>query len=349
MGRMSRATDWELEESPDENGDGKSGQGVWLENDPASLDQAGDYHVFTREFDVESEGNDLYPTNRLQRRRTQLDRLVASQSVSVNRLALRMQRLFASLREDDWQFGQEEGWLDARRLTQLVASHSYRQIYYRNRFVPKSDVVVSFLIDTSGSMKTQRYEAVAVLVDTYARALELAGVQSEILGFTTAGWNGGRALASWRKSGQPDDPGRLNEVQHIVYKSADASWRQSRLSIAAMLETVHYREGIDGEALLWAFRRLMAREEQRRYLVLVSDGAPMDAATSNQNREGFLLDHLAAVSDHIDRRSAIHLGCIGIDLDTSHFITNSASADLTGTLGNNTYRLLDTLFSSSRH
>lgn len=341
--------DWELQESPDEQGDsgGKavgSSTADWVE-----LESAGDYHVFTREFDVQVTPESLYPQTRLKRYRHQLDRLVAAQSVSVNRLAFRMQRLFASLQDDDWHFGQEEGWLDARRLTQLVATPSYRQVFYRNRQVPQSDVVVSFLIDTSGSMKTQRYEAVATLVDTYSRALELAGIKSEILGFSTGGWNGGRVQEAWRTAGEPEEPGRLNELQHIVYKSADSTWRQSRLGIAAMMETLHYREGIDGEALLWAYQRLLARGESRRYLVMVSDGSPMDAATGNTNREGFLLDHLVTVAEHIDRRSPVHIGCISIDLDTSHFVTNSVSADMRGTLGNNSYRLLDQLFSSRRH
>ncbi len=341
--------DWDLQESPDEHGEGGGKAVASSEADELELENAGDYHVFTREFDQQVTPDSLYPHARLKRYRHQLDRLVAAQSVSVNRLAFRMQRLFATLQDDDWHFGQEEGWLDARRLTQLVATPSYRQVYYRNRQVPQSDVVVSFLIDTSGSMKTQRYEAVATLVDTYSRALELAGIKSEVLGFSTAGWNGGRVMDAWRRAGEPDDPGRLNELQHIVYKSADSTWRQSRLTIAAMMETLHYREGIDGEALLWAYKRLQARGETRRYLVMVSDGAPMDAATGNSNREGFLLDHLVAVAEHIDRRSPVHIGCISVDLDTSHFVTNSVSADLRGTLGNTTYRLLDQLFSSRRH
>lgn len=341
--------DWEMEDTPGAGEEQIPGSVIATAEDATALDNAGDYHVYTREFDIEISGDRMYPELRQKRYREQLDRLVAGQAVSVNRLALRMQRLFATLENDDWQFGQEEGWLDARRLTQLVATPSYRQVFYRERRVPKSDTVVTFLIDSSGSMKAQRFEAVAVLVDTYARALELAGVKSEVLGFTTAGWNGGKALESWRRAGQPENPGRLNEIQHIVYKSAQNTWRQSRHGIATMLETTHYREGIDGEALLWAFKRLLAQNERRRFLVMISDGAPMDAATGNMNRSGFLHDHLAAVANHIDRRSAVRLGCIGIDLDTSHFITNSVSADLKGTLGNNTYRLLDQLFASGRH
>ncbi len=314
-----------------------------------TLETAGGYHVFSREFDSEVTAEDMYRDVQLRAVRQQLDKLVASQAVSINRLALHLQKLFASLEPSDWFFGQEEGWLDARRLSQLVANPAYRQVFYQHREVPESDVVVSFLIDNSGSMKSQRFEAVAVLVDTFARALELAGVRSEILGFTTASWNGGRLLQQWRAAGSPDTPGRLAESQHIVYKSAESTWRSSRLGIAALLKTLHYREGIDGEALIWAWQRLMARSESRRYLVMISDGSPMEAATANANGDGFLLDHLISVATQIDQRSAVHLGCIGIDLDTSFFITNSVDADLNGTLGNRSYAVLDTLFRNSRH
>ena len=313
------------------------------------LANAGDYHVFSKEFDVVTSGNELYREPQLRQCRSQLDQLVAAQSVSVNRLALRLQRLFASSQPSDWVFGQEEGLLDARRLSQLVTNPSYRQVFYQNQMVPECDVVVSFLVDTSGSMKTQRYEAVAVLLDTFARALDLAGVKSEVLGFTTKSWSGGKPMKQWRRDGMPDLPGRLSELQHIVYKDAQSTWRQARNSIAAMLRTDHYREGVDGEALLWAWERLLARPESRRYLVMISDGSPMESATANANGGEFLLDHLTAVARHVDLRSSVHLGCIGIDLDTSFFITNSVSSDLTGTLGNNHYRVLESLFGNIRH
>ena len=341
--------DWEEPQEEDQQSQaapsGHSGQ----QADSSDLANAGDYQVFTREFDTVTAGSDLYRDALLRDSRKHLDQLIGAQSVSISRLALRLQKLFATLVPSDWFFGQEEGWLDARRLSQLVTNPSYRQVFYQQRHVPESDVVVTFLIDTSGSMKSQRYEAVAVLVDTYARALELAGIHVEILGFTTASWNGGQVMQQWRADGMPESPGRLSEVQHIVYKDADTTWRNSRFSIAAMLKTFHYREGIDGEALLWAWERLLARPERERYLVMISDGSPMDAATANVNRDEFLLDHLVSVATHIDQRSPVHLGCVGIDLDTSFFITNSVDADLHGTLGNSSYRLLDQLFRNTRH
>jgi len=341
--------DWE--EPPEEDQQSDGGPTVETTQDRSERDLAdiGDYHVFTRELDCITSGSDLYRETLLRESRKHLDQLIAAQSVSISRLALRLQKLFATLEPSDWFFGQEEGWLDARRLSQLVTNPSYRQVFYQQRHVPESDVVVSFLVDTSGSMKSQRYEAVAVLVDTYARALELAGIRVEILGYTTASWNGGRVMQQWRAAGMPEAPGRLSELQHIVYKDANATWRNSRYSIAAMLKTFHYREAIDGEALLWAWERLLARPEAERYLVMISDGSPMDAATANANRDEFLLDHLVSAASHIDQRSPVHLGCISIDLDTSFFITNSIDADLNGTLGNSSYHLLDQLFRNVRH
>ena len=341
--------DWEEPNEQEQQSDGASAGSAAEDSTASVLPDAGDYHVFTREFDCVSSGSDLYREALLRESRKHLDRLIAAQSVSISRLALRLQKLFATLVPSDWFFGQEEGWLDARRLSQLVTNPSYRQIFYQQRHVPESDVVVSFLVDTSGSMKSQRYEAVAVLVDTYARALELAGIRVEILGYTTASWNGGQVMEQWRAAGMPEAPGRLSELQHIVYKDANATWRNSRFSIAAMLKTFHYREAIDGEALQWAWERLLARPEAERYLVMISDGSPMDAATANANRDEFLLEHLVSVASHIDQRSPVHLGCIGIDLDTSFFITNSIDADLNGTLGNSSYRLLDQLFRNVRH
>lgn len=347
---VSLPPDWDAPDESEQSADQPAGVAVADHASAiADLASAGDYHVFSKEFDEVTRGNALYREPLLRQCRSQLDQLVAAQSVSVNRLALRLQRLFASSQPSDWFFGQEEGLLDARRLSQLVANPAYRQVFYQNRMVPECDVVVSFLVDTSGSMKTQRYEAVAVLLDTFARALDLAGVKSEVLGFTTKSWNGGKPQKLWRRDGMPDSPGRLSELQHIVYKDAESTWRQARNSIAAILRTDHYREGVDGEALLWAWERLLARPESRRYLVMISDGSPMESATANANGGEFLLDHLTTVARHVDLRSSVHLGCIGIDLDTSFFITNSVSSDLTGTLGNNHYRVLESLFGNIRH
>ena len=316
-------------------------------SEQTDLQKLGDYHVYTHEFDQLVEARSLIRNEKRYALRGRLDQLVRSQAVSVTRLAREMQVLFSRPENDGWLFAQEEGLVDARRLAQLVSNPEYHQVFVQDRLQLKSNAVVSFLIDNSGSMKRQRYEAVAVLIDTYARALDLAGVQSEVLGFTTADWNGGKALHAWRKAGQTQNPGRMGELLHVVYKSADVTWRRSRGSMACLLSTQHFREGVDGEALIWAYQRLKARDEPNRYLVIISDGAPLDAATQNTNREGFLGDHLASVARFIESDPQINLGAIGIDLDMNDTFNNAALLDLGGTLGQASYRVLHSLFNVS--
>ncbi len=339
--------DWNDKDIDSEIESAGASAGHSSESELTNLEKLGDYHVYTDEFDQLVDAKSLLRNEKRYQFRAQLDQLVKSQAVSVTRLASEMQALFARPETDGWLFGQEEGLIDARRLAQLVSNVDYHQVFVRDRLQLQSNAVVSFLIDNSGSMKRQRYEAVAVLLDTYARALDLAGVKTEVLGFTTADWNGGQALQAWRKAGQPDEPGRMGELLHVVYKSADDAWRRSRGSLACLLSTQHFREGVDGEALIWAYQRLQKREEEGRYLVVISDGAPLDAATQNTNREGFLGDHLASVASFIERDPSVQLGAIGIDLDMSDTFSNSVSLDLGGTLGQASYRVLNTLFKVS--
>ena len=301
------------------------------------LGDLGGYRVFSREYDRIAAGDELYRTPRLRAARAELDGLIGAQAVSAPRLAVAFRRLFGHPTDDDWSFGHDDGVLDGRRLSRLATTRSSHEAFKRRRTQLTSDTAVCFLIDNSGSMKRQRFESVAVLVDTFSRALDLAGVTNEVLGFTTGGWAGGRPIAQWRRDGEPPEPGRMNELLHIVYKDAGTSWRRSRLSLAAMLRTDHFREGLDGEALVWAHRRLLRRPEPRRLLVLISDGSPTDAATANVNRPGFLDDHLVAVADRIERLHAtthrgVQLGAIGIDLDMDGYVRRSVNADLTEAL-----------------
>lgn len=302
------------------------------------------YQVFCRDFDQQVTGDSLYRLAQRAALRQQLDRLVAAQAVSIPRLAQRLKSLFAVVERSGWNFGEEEGYLDGRRLGQMVSNPSYTRIFKQQKYSPYCDTVVSFLIDNSGSMKRQRFEAVAVMVDIYSRALELAGIRSEILGFTTAGWTGGQSIKSWRSAGMPGNPGRLNDRLHIVYKDADTSWRRARYSIASMLNTNHFREGLDGEALEWAGNRLRGCNEGRKCLVMISDGAPMDTATSQYNDEQFLERHLKHVVHLLERDPSIEVKAIGISLDMAEFFEDSIALDLTGTLGNRVFRALEELF-----
>ena len=304
-----------------------------------------DYYVFTRAYDRVVEGAKLYSLSQRLTLREQLDKQIAAQVISIPKLALRLQKLFGIPQRSGWDFGQDEGRIDARRLTQLISNPDYKTIFKREHLAPNCNLAISFVIDNSGSMKRQKYESVAVLVDIYCKALELAGASTEILGFTSGSWNGGRALHDWRKAGQPANPGRLNEAQFIVYKDADTSYRRARVSIASLINTLHYREGLDGEALDWAAKRLSTRQETRKVLILISDGAPMDSATANANGEAYLSQHLYDVAFRIEQRSTIELRAIGIDLDMSDFVEHSINLDLKGTLDNEAFSALETLFS----
>lgn len=305
--------------------------------DPCDLDSVGDYRVFTRDFDREVGGATLYRPAKLAQLRAELDRMVLAQAISVPRLAARLLALLGGWDDDDWTFGRDHGVLDRRRLSHLVMNPNDHELFKQRRRRRTGNAAVTFLIDNSGSMKRQRFQAVATIVDTFCRALDLAGIANEVLGFTTGAWAGGRPMEEWRLDGEPRQPGRMNEVLHIVYKSADASWRRSRDSLAALVSPRHFREGLDGEALAWTHHRLTARPEPRRILVMISDGAPLDAATANVNRPGYLDDHLVGVADRIERHHAvtgrgIELRAIGIERDMRAYVRKAIDLDLSGTL-----------------
>ena len=314
-----------------------------------SFASIGDYHIYTTDYDREVRGTSLFRPDKLRRLRASLDETEHAQAISTPRLAQRLLRLFGAPTDDDWRFGHDQGVLDGRRLGQLVANPSNHELFKDRRQQQIANTAVTFLIDNSGSMKRQRFQAVAVLVDTFSRALDLAGVTNEILGFTTGGWSGGRPIGDWNRAGQPERPGRMNETLHIVYKDADVSWRRARSGIASLSDPQHFREGVDGEALAWAHQRLISRNEPRRIIVMISDGSPTDAATSNVNRAGFLDDHLAQVAALIEQHNPIELGAIGIDLDMAAYIRNSIELDLTGTLTLQHYSALEMLFGHSTH
>jgi cobaltochelatase CobT len=304
-----------------------------------------EYHVYCNNYDKLVVGSDLYRREQRIDLRSKLDKMITAQAISVPRLAQRLKNLFAIEQRSGWHDGEEEGYIDGRRLGQIVSRPGYIRVFKQEKLAPYCDTVVSFLIDNSGSMKRQRFEAVAILVDVFCRALELAGVTTEVLGFTTCGWTGGESIKTWRSNGSPENPGRLNDRLHIVYKDADTSWRRARYSISSLMNPVHFKEGLDGEALQWANRRLENRVESRKCLVMISDGAPMDSATSNYNDEFYLERHLKNVVSSIERGGAVELKSIGIGLDMEEFFSQAITLDLTGTLGNRAFSALELLFS----
>jgi len=285
------------------------------------------YRVYTRAYDREVAATALARTEVLHEHRLQLDRLVAAAGLNGMRLARELKAILARPVHDGWDGAVEEGRIDGRRLAQLIASPTERRLFRSEHVAAEADCVLAFLIDCSGSMK-QHIEPVAVLVDLFARALEQAGVASEVLGFSTGAWNGGRARRDWQRAGQPPLPGRLNEVCHMVFKDADTRWRRARLGMAALLKADLFREGIDGEAVEWAVARLQARPEARKLLVVVSDGCPMDGATNLANDAYYLDNHLKQVLQRHERLAQVEICALGVGLDLSPFYSRCQALDL---------------------
>lgn len=285
------------------------------------------YRVYTTQYDREVRAASLVREALLREYRERLDERIAARGINVARLARVLQAALAVPQRDGWLFGEEDGRIDGRRLAQVVSSPAERRVFTRERLLPRGDCVVGFLIDCSGSMKAH-IEPVAMMVDLFARACEQAGLASEVLGFTTMAWNGGRARADWLAHGRSPHPGRLNETCHMVFKSADDSWRRARPSIAALLKPDLFREGVDGEAVEWACTRLASRAEARRILVVISDGSPMDAATAQANDVFYLDHHLKEVVARHETMRDVEVIGLGVGLDLSPFYRHCVAVDL---------------------
>lgn len=284
------------------------------------------YRIFTTAHDLEVRAATLVRAALLREYRERLDRRIAGQGLNIARLARELKALLAVPARNEWDGSQEEGRIDGRRLAQLITSPGERRLFRIERQEPAADCVVSFLIDCSGSMK-QQIEPVAMWVDVFARALEQAGVASEVLGFTTAAWNGGRALRDWQRAGRPRHPGRLNEVCRLIFKDADTPWRRARPDIAALLKSDLFREGIDGEAVDWACARLESRSEARRLLIVLSDGSPMDSATHLANDAHYLDHHLREVVARREQEGAVEIYGVGVGQDLSPYYRRSQVVD----------------------
>jgi cobaltochelatase CobT len=297
----------------------------------------GNYKIFSRAFDTERLAWSDVRVAQLKDYRHQLDVKVAAQGINVRRLARALRSLFARDEWDGWNSEQEEGRIDGRRLSQLVSVPGERRLFCTERMVKNPNCVASFLVDCSGSMK-QHIEHVAVLIDTLARAFELADIPCEVLGFSTGAWNGGRVRKQWLREGSVPMPGRLNEVAHLVFKDAQTPWRKGKLGIAALLKSDQFREGIDGEAVQWACARLLKIDADRRLLFVVSDGCPMDGATHLANDNFYLDNHLKNVVAQAERISGIGVFGMGVGLDLSPFYAQSHALDFTNGVRSATYR-----------
>ncbi len=310
-------------EEPDEADGGEDGEDGMLPvrpnrpwtDDPSTFD----YKVWSTRFDEVIAANELCDDEELTRLRAYLDAQLKGLQSVVTKLANRLQRRLMAQQNRSWDFDQEEGLLDAARLARVIVSPGTSLSYKMEREIEFKDTIVTLLIDNSGSMRGRPISIAAISADVLARTLERCGVKTEILGFTTRAWKGGQSREAWLTGGKPAQPGRLNDLRHIVYKKADEPWRHARKNLGLMMREGLLKENIDGEALLWAHSRLLARPEDRRVLMVISDGAPVDDSTLSVNNAGYLEQHLRKVIDWIERQSPVQLVAIGIGHDVTRY------------------------------
>ncbi len=310
------------EEAPDEiDGDQQEdGEEPWRPQLPfSSLSNENFYRVYAHQFDEEIHAPDLCDAEELTRLRAYLDKQLASLQGVVARLANKLQRRLMAQQNRSWDFDLEEGVLDAARLTRVITDPLHALSFKQEQDMKFRDTVVTLLLDNSGSMRGRPITVAATCADILARTLERCGVKVEILGFTTKAWKGGQAREKWLGEGKPPNPGRLNDLRHIIYKAADEPWRRARKNLGLMMREGLLKENIDGEALIWAHNRLLARQEQRRILMVISDGAPVDDSTLSVNSGNYLEKHLRQVINDIEARSPIELIAVGIGHDVTRY------------------------------
>ena len=320
-------------------------------NQPKDLPPGADqlaYRVFTTQFDEVVGVSDLCGNAELTRLRAQLDANLSRFEGMIGRIANRLQRKLMAQQQRSWDFDLDEGILDAARLTRIIINPTVPLSYKMEKETEFRDTVVTLLIDNSGSMRGRPIAVAAMTADILARTLERCGVKVEILGFTTRAWKGGQSRESWLRAGKPAGPGRLNDLRHIVYKPADAPWRRSRPNLGLMLREGLLKENIDGEAILWAHNRLLGRAEQRRILMVISDGAPVDDSTLSANPGNYLEKHLREVIDWIETRSEVELLAIGIGHDVTRYYRRAVTISDPEQLGGTVLGQLSSLFDTDR-
>jgi cobaltochelatase CobT len=285
----------------------------------ASEKRGPDYKAYTTHFDEIIDADELCDPDELQRLRDYLDKQLQNLHSVVARLANRLQRRLMAQQSRSWEFDLEEGVLDTARLPRVIIDPQQPLSFKQEKDMAFRDTTVTLLIDNSGSMRGRPITVAATCADILARTLERCGVKVEILGFTTRAWKGGQSRESWLQAGKPPNPGRLNDLRHLIYKSADAPWRRARKNLGLMMREGLLKENIDGEALDWAHQRLLGRPEQRKILMMISDGAPVDDSTLSVNPGNYLERHLRYVIEEIETRSPVELIAIGIGHDVTRY------------------------------
>jgi len=339
--------DSEMSSDADMGEDGQEGVTPWRPNTPMSeLPKDFDYKAYTKAHDEIIGAEDLCDAEELTRLRAYLDQQLVPLQSAVTKLANRLQRKLMAQQNRSWDFDQEEGILDAARLGRIITNPTYALSYKVEQDTKFRDTVVTLLIDNSGSMRGRPISIAAICADILARTLERCAVKTEILGFTTRAWKGGQAREKWLADGRPVKPGRLNDLRHIVYKPADAPWRRARKNLGLMMREGLLKENIDGEALLWAHDRLLGRREERRILMVISDGAPVDDSTLSVNTGNYLERHLRQVIKYIETKSPIELIAVGIGHDVTRYyakaVTIMDAEQLGGTLIDQLANLFET-------
>ncbi|HYZ33635.1 MAG TPA: cobaltochelatase subunit CobT [Crenalkalicoccus sp.] len=344
---QGEAAEDETEEAEEEGaaaeGDDKPG-GPQQRREVPATDDASRYRAFTTAFDETTDADELCDPEELTRLRQQLDQQLSHLQGVVAKLANRLQRRLLAQQQRAWEFDLEEGLLDVARLARVVANPMHSLSYKREREADFRDTVVTLLIDNSGSMRGRPITVAAMCSDILARTLERCSVKVEILGFTTRAWKGGQSREKWVQEGKPRNPGRLNDLRHVVYKSADAPWRRARRSLGLMLREGLLKENIDGEALEWAYRRLRNRPEHRRILMVISDGAPVDDSTLSVNPGNYLERHLRRVIAEIEGCGDVELIAIGIGHDVTRYYRRAVTIVDAEELGGTMMKKLAELF-----
>ena len=292
-----------------------------------------DYSIYTPNFDEIIDAKDLVTNEESMRLRNQLDNLIKPHISTIGKLANRLQRLLLAKQNTSWNFNLEEGILDNSRLHRVIASPGYPLSFKQETENDFKDTIVTLLIDNSGSMRGRSISLAAICADIIGSTLERCQVKTEILGFTTKHWKGGDSKKLWIINGSRSNPGRLNDIRHIIYKSADNSWRRSRKYFGAMLREGLLKENVDGEALAWSHDRLLKRHEERKILIVISDGAPVDDSTLSANREDFLDNHLREIISKIEKDSPVELQAIGIGHDVTKYYKNALTINRAEELG----------------
>ena len=327
-------------EPGDENDDGdisQVGKGPQVQGVRELQEQLNQYQVYSTANDQIVMAEKLALPEQLDRFCKIQDKLLKNNAVNIPRLARDLAKIIPGKQFSGWNFSQEEGYIDGSMLTTLITSPQYRNIFRTQQQLPNGNCAVTFLMDNSGSMK-EHIHAISSLISILCKALEMVGATTEILGFTTKSWQGGETHKQWLRAGRPENPGRVCETRQIIYKDADTKLQRARRGIGAMLKLDLFKEGVDGEALLWAAQRLKQRSEQRKIIIVLSDGCPMESSTNQTNNDHYLDNHLRQAASMVEARGEIELYALGFGLDLSPYYRHSLALDIPEKIENSIFK-----------